>query len=454
MKQFRSRGADIYWGNATQPEFLARCGIANARALIVTIGAVEGSEGIGRPPPGSSTRYLTIVARARDASHARELYELGVTDAVPETVEASLQLSEAALVDMGVPMGLVIASIHDKRDEYRKALAAGRRDENARVPCAAPSMMFHLQPDERDVSQCILKARRRVLSQAFANSPRIMTFVLCDVWGVVHNGIIQYEKATDALRRFREKGGSVILITNAPRARARVQSFLDNLHVPRDAYDGIVTSGDVTTSAHSRTRRASRWRISGPPEDMSLFDEAQSALSDPLRFVDVDAATYAVCIGQEHAERETPEDYDARLRTLRARNAEFVCANPDIVVEMGDKLVYCAGALAERYEALGGRVVQAGKPHAEIYRRAIALAAEVRRCSIGPARVLAIGDSAHTDIKGGEAQGFDTLFITSGIHRAELHAETGAGPLIAAALHQFLDHLDFAPTGTATELLW
>ncbi len=277
--------------------------------------------------------------------------------------------------------------------------------------------------------------------------------VLCDVWGVVHNGIIQYEKATDALRRFREKGGSVILITNAPRARARVQSFLDNLHVPRDAYDGIVTSGDVTISL-IRERAGQPLAYIGPPEDMSLFDEAQSALSDSLRFVDVDAATYAVCIGLEHAERETPEDYDARLRTLRARNAEFVCANPDIVVEMGDKLVYCAGALAERYEALGGRVVQAGKPHAEIYRRAIALAAEVRGCSIGPARVLAIGDSAHTDIKGGEAQGFDTLFITSGIHRAELHAETGAGPLDAAALHQFLDHLDFAPTGTATELLW
>jgi monovalent cation:H+ antiporter-2, CPA2 family len=121
VKQFRSQGTDIYWGNATKPEFLARCGIANARALIVTIGAVEGSEEIVAAARGLN-KDLTIVARARDASHARELYELGVTDAVPETVEASLQLSEAALVDMGVPMGLVIASIHDKRDDYRKAL--------------------------------------------------------------------------------------------------------------------------------------------------------------------------------------------------------------------------------------------------------------------------------------------------------------------------------------------
>jgi HAD superfamily hydrolase (TIGR01459 family) len=277
--------------------------------------------------------------------------------------------------------------------------------------------------------------------------------ILCDVWGVVHNGVIQYDRATAALRRFREKGGCVVLITNAPRARERVRSFLDNLHVPRGAYDGIVTSGDVTISL-IRERAGLPLAYIGPPEDMSLFDEAQSGLSDRLRLVSLDAAAYAVCIGLEHAEKETPEDYDARLRMLRAHNAEFICANPDIVVEMGDKLVYCAGALAESYEALGGRVVQAGKPHAEIYRRALALAADVRGRPIDPVRVLAIGDSAHTDIKGGHAQGFDTLFITSGIHRAELHAETGAGPLDAAALHQFLDHLGFAPTGTAAELLW
>ena len=121
VRQFRQSGIDIYWGNAARPEFLARCGIEKARALIVTIGATQSSSEIVAAAR-QVNKDLTIVARARDADHARELYELGVTDAVPETVEASLQLSEAALVDIGIPMGLVIASIHAKRDDYRKAL--------------------------------------------------------------------------------------------------------------------------------------------------------------------------------------------------------------------------------------------------------------------------------------------------------------------------------------------
>lgn len=276
--------------------------------------------------------------------------------------------------------------------------------------------------------------------------------ILCDVWGVVHNGVVQYEKATDALRRFREKGGSVVLITNAPRPRARVAAFLDRLNVPRDAYDGIVTSGDVTISL-IREREGKPLAYIGPEEDTALFTEAESVMDRKLRFVGLSEAAYIVCIGLEHAEREAPADYDARLRLLRGHEAEFICANPDIVVEMGDKLVYCAGALAESYEAMGGRVIQAGKPFAEIYTRALALAAETRG-AIDHTRVLAIGDSAHTDIKGGQAQGFATLFVTSGIHRAELHAENGNGPLNAAAFHQFFDTLGFAPTVAAAELLW
>ena len=276
--------------------------------------------------------------------------------------------------------------------------------------------------------------------------------ILCDVWGVVHNGVMQYEQATDALRRFREAGGSVVLITNAPRPRARVADFLDHLKVPRDAYDGIVTSGDVTISL-IREREGQPLAYIGPQEDTALFCEAESAMDQKLRFVDLAEAAYAVCIGLERAESETPADYEARLRLLREHQAEFICANPDIVVEMGDRLVYCAGALAESYEAMGGRVIQAGKPHAEIYARALALAS-AKRGEIDRKRVLAIGDSAHTDIKGGQAQGFATLFVTSGIHRAELHAEGGNGRLNAAAFHKFFDTLGFAQTAVAAELLW
>ena len=277
--------------------------------------------------------------------------------------------------------------------------------------------------------------------------------ILCDVWGVVHNGIVQFAPATDALRRFREKGGHVVLVTNAPRPRWRVISLLDKLNVPHAAYNDAVSSGDVTVSL-IRERGERPLAYIGPREDVEIFGEAEAQLGHKLRFVPLEAAAYVVCIGLEEAERETPADYTVRLRLLRGHDAEFICANPDIVVEHGDRLVYCAGALAEAYEALGGRVIQAGKPHAEIYRRALALAATARGASIDPRRVLAIGDSAHTDIKGAQAQGLATLFVTSGIHRAELHGEAGSGALDAAAFHQFVENLGFRPMAVATELKW
>src|SRR5262249_8817392 len=127
--RFRREGRDIYWGNASRPDFLARCGLATAKALIITMDKPAEGEDIVRI---ARARYpdLIIVARARDAHHATLLYRLGVSDAVPETIEASLQLSEAVLVDMGIPMGKVIASIHEKRDEFRKILQpTGNRAE-------------------------------------------------------------------------------------------------------------------------------------------------------------------------------------------------------------------------------------------------------------------------------------------------------------------------------------
>ncbi|WGJ15994.1 cation:proton antiporter [Methylocapsa sp. D3K7] len=131
VKRLRSEGRDIYWGNASRPEFLERCGLGKAKALIITMDKPSDTEDIVRDArtahPG-----LTIVARARDAQHATALYALGVSDAVPETIEASLQLSEAVLVDMGVPMGKVIASIHEKRDEFRKLLQPGEDHAKAR----------------------------------------------------------------------------------------------------------------------------------------------------------------------------------------------------------------------------------------------------------------------------------------------------------------------------------
>jgi len=152
--------------------------------------------------------------------------------------------------------------------------------------------------------------------------------------------------------------------------------------------------------------------------------------------------------------RETPEDYDAILAAMHARRLELICANPDIVVEDGGKLFYCAGAIAERYAAAGGKVIQAGKPFAPIYARALELARGPGKVTIRPSRVLAIGDAMHTDIKGAHNQGFDSLFVTSGIHRKELHGGAQDAGLDSAAFRQFLDASDFAPTAALPELVW
>jgi HAD superfamily hydrolase (TIGR01459 family) len=275
--------------------------------------------------------------------------------------------------------------------------------------------------------------------------------ILCDVWGVVHNGVIHYSKATDALGHFRDKGGTVILITNAPRPKARVMAFLDGLGVPHSAYDDIVTAGDVTVSLILERGDLPLAHI-GPARDVSLFAEAERLAGRPLRRVSLEEAAYVVAIGLDDAERETPADYEARLRFMYVRDMEFICANPDIVVEVGERLVYCAGALAEAYANMGGRVTQAGKPYAAIYERALALAAELRDGKLDRARVLAIGDSAQTDIKGAQDQGLATLFVTSGIHRAELHPE--GAPLDAAAFRQFVEGTGVAPTAAIFELIW
>lgn len=275
--------------------------------------------------------------------------------------------------------------------------------------------------------------------------------ILCDVWGVVHNGVVYYRDATDALARFRAQGGTVILLTNAPRPRQRVGAFLEGLGVPGGAYDEIVSAGDVTVSLILERGDLPLAHI-GPPNDISLFAEAEALAGRPLRFTPLEEAAYVVAIGLNDAENEMPSDYDARLRLMLERNVEFICANPDIVVEVGDKLVYCAGALAEAYARMGGGVTQAGKPYPAIYERALALGERLRGGGLDRARVLAIGDSAQTDIKGAQDQGLATLFVTNGIHRAELHP--GNAELDAAAFRQFIEGTGIAPTAAIPELFW
>ena len=237
--------------------------------------------------------------------------------------------------------------------------------------------------------------------------------LLCDVWGVVHNGVAAFPHACDALMRARARGAAVILITNAPRQSEVVARQLEKLHVPREIYDAIVSSGDVTRNVIATRPGQSVFHL-GPERDRSIFSGLH------LHFAPLESADYVVCSGLDNDDVETPDDYRARLETMLKRKLFMVCGNPDVVVERGPRLVYCAGSIADLYATMGGEVLYAGKPYRPIYDLALAKAQAAAGREIPAKRVLAIGDSVRTDLKGARTIGVDFLFVTSGIHAEEL----------------------------------
>jgi HAD superfamily hydrolase (TIGR01459 family) len=265
--------------------------------------------------------------------------------------------------------------------------------------------------------------------------------VLSDIWGVVHNGLEAFPEACEALHCFRRQGGTVILITNAPRPADSVQRQLRKLHVADETYDGIVSSGDLTrhfVAAHPGKKMF--WL--GPGRDSSIHRGLDAEIA-PL-----EQADYVVCTGLFDDETESAEDYRAMMMQARKRKLPLVCANPDIVVERGDRLIYCAGAIAELYRELGGEVIFYGKPHQPIYERAMELAAERRGRPAERSRVLAIGDSVRTDLAGAHGFGIDCLFVTRGIHSEEFE---GIDQLDPASVRELFGH---PPRALMRELRW
>jgi HAD superfamily hydrolase (TIGR01459 family) len=270
--------------------------------------------------------------------------------------------------------------------------------------------------------------------------------ILCDVWGVLHDGKRAFPAASDALARYRTSGGAVALITNAPRPSPPVRAQMLKLGVSPDAFDAVVTSGDVTMALVEARVEAPLHHI-GAERDLSLFDAVEAKTGKRPQRVGPEEATYVLCTGLEHDDVETPADYAPRLAALAAHGLPFICANPDLVIHRGEQLVYCAGALAEDYEALGGTVIYAGKPHAPIYAAALAACAEA--LGRAPARVLAIGDGFRTDMFGARGQKLDTLFVAGGIHRDEAMAADAVDP---AGLARLFAKEGFAPTATIAAL--
>ncbi|HUF88054.1 MAG TPA: TIGR01459 family HAD-type hydrolase [Thermohalobaculum sp.] len=233
--------------------------------------------------------------------------------------------------------------------------------------------------------------------------------LLCDLWGCYHDGIRPFPAAVAALRAYRRQGGRVILLTNAPRPAASVGRFLDGMGAPGDSYDGIMSSGSACQRAMARGAHGRRFHYVGPPRDLHMLTEIG------LEDVGLDAADAILCAGLRDDRSETPADYDAELAGWLERGLPMLCANPDLVVDRGDRRVYCAGSIALAYEQAGGRVIWFGKPHAPIYEQALALLAETAGRAIERARILAIGDGIRTDVAGGLAFGLDVLFVTGGL---------------------------------------
>ncbi len=263
----------------------------------------------------------------------------------------------------------------------------------------------------------------------------------CDIWGVLHNGVAAFAPAVRALTQFRAGGGRVILLTNAPRPHDDVERQIARLGIGPAAYDAIVTSGDVT-----------RWLIRGyagkgllhigPERDRSLFAGLDA------RLVPEADAEAAVCTGMIDDMHETPAAYAGQLARLKARGLPMICANPDLIIERGNEICYCAGAIGQAYEALGGEVAYAGKPHPPIYAEALERTGIICGRTVGRREILAIGDGMDTDIRGAHGFGIAMLYVASGIH-------LGAGnALDAASVSKLFAGRPERPVAAAAELAW
>ena len=234
--------------------------------------------------------------------------------------------------------------------------------------------------------------------------------LLCDVWGVIHNGRESWPAACDALTRFNRDHGHVVLISNSPRPASDVEAQLDMLGVPRESWRAFVTSGDATRAELKARAPGPAWVI-GPDRDQTLYEGLD------LDFArNADDAAFITVTGLYDDENETPEDYREQLLPAAARDLEMICANPDRIVQRGDRIIYCGGAIADLYTAIGGRVTMAGKPFDPIYNLSLAEGDRLMGRPVDRARVLCIGDGVITDVLGASHQSLDCLFIAQGIH--------------------------------------
>ena len=260
--------------------------------------------------------------------------------------------------------------------------------------------------------------------------------LLCDIWGVLHNGQAPFDGVDDALETYRREGGQVLLLSNAPRPGP---SALKRLHAVgnRDtSFDDILTSGDATRALlNGMAKEGKSCCHVGPEKDADLVAGLD------IDLVDLEKADVVVFSGMYFDSDETPDDYADFLNDMREHKLPMICPNPDRTVQFGDKIIYGAGAVAEIYENTGGEVIWMGKPYPEVYARAHTMLQKMT--GLDAPRVLAIGDGPKTDIPGAAAAGIDALFISGGLAGAS-GAKVDTAEDIAAVLAEENTHARFA----------
>lgn len=250
----------------------------------------------------------------------------------------------------------------------------------------------------------------------------------CDIWGVLHDGVRPFPLTVEALSRHRGNGGTVILVTNSPRSHGGVERQLLEIGVDPRSHDRIVTSGDVTQEL-MRQHGGGRVFHLGPQRDMSIFDGVD------VQRVPLNDAHAVLCTGLVDDLNDDPSDYADRLDEMAALRLPMICANPDKIVRKGDRILYCAGTLAELYAARGGTVLMAGKPFAPIYDLAVAAAEGIRGAALSKSDVLAIGDGPETDIRGAADYGLDALLVAEGVTDARAGLPAVEADVLRAVPH-------------------
>ncbi len=265
----------------------------------------------------------------------------------------------------------------------------------------------------------------------------------CDVWGVVHNGREAFGPACEALTQFREGGGTVVLVTNAPVPADRVLRVMDRLGVPHSSFDCIATSGDATR--RQIVLHGGPVYAIGVDGDTSVYDGLGVELTDQA----ADAAVIC-CTSLRDYPNDHPDRYQDEMKELAQTGLEMICANPDVQFRHGDDLIWSAGALAALYESFGGKVIRPGKPDRAIYDLAREGVAEVRGEVPAKGRILAIGDGPDTDIRGAANEQVSSLFIGGGIHGHRLMS----GHTFAEDAQAILRESNVSADFVAPELFW